>query len=71
MRIARREKTLPADKAKIAATVRTVAYTDQVGRFIAKDQYGGLDRIIESPTVTKIMDAIYGSYLSPHVTPIP
>lgn len=60
MRIARRDKMLAVDKTKVDAKIHTVAYTDQVTRFLAKDQYSSLPRIIEDPTVPKIMDAIYG-----------
>ena len=39
----------------------SVGYIDQVGKFIAKEQYGGnLAPYYSEPTVTMLMDAIYG-----------
>lgn len=59
MRLVRRSKLLSKEK-EATPTAHSVAYIDQVGKFLAKDQYGDLPRSLAEPTMPQLMDLIYG-----------
>lgn len=58
-RLVRRNK-LPQAMAQEAGEAYSVAFFDQLGKFLAKDQYGGLPPMMSEPTVPKIMEILYG-----------
>lgn len=67
MRLVRRANMSMADRKDMTPEVkkqseaaRTTAFIDQMGRFLAKEQYGGLPPVMTEPTVAKLMTAIYG-----------
>jgi len=64
-RMVRRSKMPATDRKEFASDAYSVLFVDQVGRFLAKDQYGGLPTHFEKPTITGILDAIGGPNARP------
>lgn len=61
MRFVRQGKLSTNDKKQVEEqSARTYAYCDQLGRFQAKEQYGGIPVIMSDPTIPKLMTAVYG-----------
>ena len=46
------------------AQAHTFAYCDQISDLLVKEQYGGLPPVIADPTVTKLLNYIYGEETS-------
>lgn len=59
-RVVRRSKMGSQEKKDVGDDTYSVVYFDQVGRFLAKDQYGSLPKYLANPTITAVMDAVYG-----------
>jgi len=59
-RLVRRSKLSSSEKKEMGEDAYSVAYFDQVGRFLAKDQYGSLPKAMPNPSIPAIMEAIYG-----------
>lgn len=60
-RLIRQSKLKPSERDKAEnKNAYTIAYFDQTGSFLAKDQYGGLPSTMPDPTIPKVMDAAYG-----------
>ena len=61
VRMARQSKMDPKTRME-ARDAYSVAYIDQLGKWLAKEQYGGkLPKYVENPTAKFFMDAIYGA----------
>jgi hypothetical protein len=63
MRLVRKSKMLSGEKNIKTAEgddAYSVGYIDQVGSFLAKDQYGDLPKVLPEPTIPAIMKILYG-----------
>lgn len=59
-RMMRRSKMSSDAKKEMTIDVYSALYLAQEGRFMAKEQYGGLPKSMPSPTIPQLMDLIYG-----------